>query len=238
MDSAAQIIENIDKYEKWKQVVFNEFDAIMNNKIRPFPCIFGVNGYQKDMLRFGFYKKLTAENIMEDLINYCDNYKSFGKNTSFVAFEEPTSIQSIEVYREKFWSILKDLRMLDDQEWPKHIPKNMDDPLWEFCFHGEPMFIVCNTPSHINRISRKSSTFMLTFQPRWVFSDLLDTEKKAKNAFSTVGKRLEPFDIVAKSPFLGKYGDPQNREWAQYFLQDNNTESPLCPYHIMERNND
>ncbi len=27
---------------------------------------------------------------MEDMITYCDNYKSFGKNTSFVAFEKPT----------------------------------------------------------------------------------------------------------------------------------------------------
>ncbi|WP_330168567.1 hypothetical protein [Bartonella grahamii] len=44
MDSAAQIIENIDKYEKWKQVIFKEFDATMNNAIRPFPCLFGVNG--------------------------------------------------------------------------------------------------------------------------------------------------------------------------------------------------
>ncbi|WP_308758038.1 YqcI/YcgG family protein [Bartonella raoultii] len=50
------------------------------------------------------------------------------------------------------------------------------------------MFIVCNTPFHINRISRKSSTFMLTFQPRWIFSDLLDTEQKAKNAFPVVEK--------------------------------------------------
>ncbi|WP_374112163.1 YqcI/YcgG family protein [Bartonella harrusi] len=74
----------------------------MNNKDRPFPCLFWVKGYQKDMLRFGFYKRLTAKNIREHLINYCDNYKSFGKNTSFVAFEKPTSIQSIEVYKEKF----------------------------------------------------------------------------------------------------------------------------------------
>ncbi|WP_375606208.1 MULTISPECIES: hypothetical protein [unclassified Bartonella] len=41
------------------------------------------------MLRFGFYNKLTSKNMMEDLITYCDNYKSFGKNTSFIAFEEP-----------------------------------------------------------------------------------------------------------------------------------------------------
>lgn len=73
MDSATQIMKNIEKYEKWKQVVFKEFDAIMNNKIRIFPCLFGVKGYQKNMLRFGFYKKLTAKNIKEDLVNYCDN---------------------------------------------------------------------------------------------------------------------------------------------------------------------
>ncbi len=54
--------------------------------------------------------------MMEDLINYCDNYKKFGKYTSFVAFEEPAPVQSIEVYREKFWSMLNDLKMLDDRE--------------------------------------------------------------------------------------------------------------------------
>ncbi|WP_375624701.1 MULTISPECIES: hypothetical protein [unclassified Bartonella] len=63
MDSAAQIMENIDKYEKWKQVIFKEFDATMNNTIRTFPCLFGVNGYSKNMLKFGFYNKLTAKNI-------------------------------------------------------------------------------------------------------------------------------------------------------------------------------
>ncbi len=61
MDSATQIMRNIDKYEKWKQIVFKEFDVLMNNKTRLFPCLFGVNGYQKDMLRFGFYNKLTAK---------------------------------------------------------------------------------------------------------------------------------------------------------------------------------
>ncbi|WP_375617570.1 YqcI/YcgG family protein [Bartonella sp. AC134YNZD] len=53
-----------------------------------------------------------------------------------------------------------------------------------------------------------------------------------------VGKKLEPFDIITKSPFLGKYGEPQNREWTQYFLQDNTIESLPCSYHLMKHDND
>ncbi|WP_308758037.1 hypothetical protein [Bartonella raoultii] len=54
------------------------------------------------MLRFGFYNKLTAKNMMKHLINYCDTYKSFGKNTSFVAFEKSAPVQSIEVIERNF----------------------------------------------------------------------------------------------------------------------------------------
>ncbi|WP_375639959.1 MULTISPECIES: YqcI/YcgG family protein [unclassified Bartonella] len=43
---------------------------------------------------------------------------------------------------------------------------------------------------------------------------------------------------MTKSPFLGKYGEPQNREWTQYFLQDNTIESLPCSYHLMKHDND
>jgi len=235
MYTASEINDGEVSLKKWEKVLFSDFDATLKNKDRPFPCIFGVNGYKRDMLRFSFYENITALNLAKDLVHYCENYKSYGKQTSFVVFEQPKEIKTIEEYRNKFWNLLNDLSKLDNKPWSKVLPENLDDPAWEFCFHGEPMFIVCNTPAHVNRLSRRSPGFMLTIQPRWVFDDLLDTEVKANNAFSTVTKRLEPYDIASKSPFLGKYGDAHNREYTQYFLDDGEDKKLSCPFHKMER---
>ncbi|MGD8106383.1 YqcI/YcgG family protein [Pantoea sp. FN0302] len=237
MYSASEIKDGRVSLTKWQKIIFADFDATVCNKDRPFPCIFGVNGYKKDMLRFSFYEELTAEALRDDLIEFCENYKSYGKQTSFVVFERPSPITSIEEYSKKFWRILEGLSKLDNTPWPADIPEKLDDPAWEFCFHGVPMFIVCNTPAHVNRLSRRSPGFMLTIQPRWVFDDLLDTDSKANSAFATVTKRLEPYDAVPKSPFLGKYGDINNREWLQYFLDDGDDKKIACPFHKMQRNN-
>ncbi len=210
--SVSELKNNSITLEKWQSVVFADFDAVINNKERPFPCLFGVNGYRKNMLRFSFFEEISAKNIRNDLITYCENYKCFGKQTSLVIFEKPSVVKSISYYRDKFWQILKDLVSEDIHDWPQQIPENLDHPAWEFCFHKEPIFVICNTPAHVNRLSRRSPGFMLTFQPRWVFDDLLDTEQKATRAFATVTERLQHYDITDKSPLLGKYGNLKNRE--------------------------
>lgn len=216
--------------ENWQNVIFMEFNAAMNNKERPFPCLFGVTGYKSDMLRFSFFEKIDAKNIKDELVLFCENYKQYGKQTSLVMFERPSKVESIEDYYKRFWQLLKDLANLDDEPLIDTLPKELDHPAWEFCFHGVPLFVVCNTPAHINRLSRRSPTFSLTIQPRWVFEGLLDTKEKADVAFETVSKRLEPFDVISKSKVLGRYGNPENREWKQYFLDDDNTNSFSCPY--------
>ena len=75
-------------------------------------------------------------------------------------------------------------RALDKNAWPAEIPEQVDHPMWEFSFAGEPIFVVCSTPAHVMRQSRRASTFMLTFQPRWVFEKILGTEKAASAAFA------------------------------------------------------
>jgi hypothetical protein len=113
--------------------------------------------------------------------------------------------------------------------WPETIPQNMEDPAWEFCFAGEPIFVICNTPAHTARQSRRSSSFMLTFQPRWVFERILGSEKAAQIATAKVRKRLQLYDALPPSPNLGLYGHTENREYKQYFLDDDN--GPVtCPY--------
>jgi len=58
---------------------------------------------------------------------------------------------------------------------------------------------------------------------------VLDTPENAAKVFSVVKERLDKFDLVEKSPFLGKYGEETTREAKQYFIADDNTEL-ACPF--------
>ena len=151
---------------------------------------------------------------------------------------EASPLKSVAEYESVFWKILQDLRRADSDPWPSGVPQDLDHHLWEFCFAGEPIFVVCNTPAHVLRQSRRSSTLTLTFQPRWVFDAILGTEAAAANAFKTVGERLLPYDMLPKHPSLGKYGNPAVKEYKQYFLDEANAEAP-CPFkslsqHVLE----
>jgi FPC/CPF motif-containing protein YcgG len=136
----------------------------------------------------------------------------------------------LDAYYRKFWLTLDQLARIDNSPWPADIPEQVDDPMWEFSFAGEPIFVVCSTPAHVMRQSRRSSAFMMTFQPRWVFDRILGTDKAAAAAFAEVRKRLVPFDTTSPSPLLGRYGEPEGREYKQYFLYDDNQGPPVCPF--------
>jgi FPC/CPF motif-containing protein YcgG len=215
----------------WQKVVFAEFESQMNSEVRPFPCTFGVNGYRLNQLRYLFLDPFDVATLAEGLARYVGEARSFGPNTSLVVFTRPGPVRSLEAYYNQFWTTLDQLARIDDADWPAEIPHSVDHPMWEFCFAGEPIFVVCNTPAHVSRQSRRSSSFMMTFQPRWVFDKILGSERAAEISFSKVRKRLIPYDSVAPSPHLGRYGNPEGREFRQYFLLDDNETKMTCPFH-------
>lgn len=71
---------------------------------------------------------------------------------------------------------------------------------------------------------------MITFQPRWVFDEIFGKGKSTEHSISKVRERLNAFDLVEPSPLLGIYGDSENREYLQYFLEDENV-TGACPFH-------
>jgi uncharacterized protein len=220
----------------WQSVMFSEFEAQMSSEARPFPCIFGVAGYRQDQLRYLFLDPLDAEILGEQLAQFVAESRSYGPNTSLVVFSRPGPVQTIDAYHRKFWLLLDQLARLDKSSWPADIPEQIDHPMWEFSFAGEPIFVVCSTPAHVMRQSRRSSTFMLTFQPRWVFEKILGTEKAAEGAFAEVRKRLIPYDSTSPSPLLGRYGNNEGREHQQYFLHDENHQALGCPFARLAQN--
>ena len=225
----SEIHNNFQLYS-WEYIVFNEFETMLTSKARLFPCIFGIAGFLLDQLRYSFNERMTASEIAPALEHFVKHSREYGQKTSLVIFSRPSPVEDITRYEKRFWSLLSELALIDKHNWPEQIPPTMDDPLWEFCFAGEPIFVVCNTPAHVLRQSRRASSFMLTFQPRWVFEEILGTPESAKRSLDKVRTRLKLFDLIPHSPHLGLYGNPQNREYAQYFLRENNNKVS-CPFH-------
>lgn len=220
----------------WQSVLFSEFEAQMSSEARPFPCVFGVAGYRQDQLRYLFLDPFDVNVLGEQLALFVSQCRSHGPNTSLILFTRPRPVQTLDAYYRKFWLTLDQLARIDKSPWPTEIPEQVDHPMWEFSFAGEPIFVVCSTPAHVMRQSRRSSAFMMTFQPRWVFEKILGTEKAAAASFGEVRKRLVPFDTTSPSPELGRYGNPEGREYKQYFLYDDNQAPPECPFAKLAQN--
>ena len=223
------------EHPSWQRVVFAEFESTLTSKSRPFPCVFGVSGLKGDQLRYSFLDPLEPETVAPVLAEYLAGARDIGRMTSLVVFGRPGPVQGIEAYRDRFWSILDGLSALDEGPQPEGVSRDLDDPTWEFTFAGEPVFVVCNSPAHVMRQSRRSTSFMITFQPRWVFDGITDSDDPAvKKALKIVRDRIREFDAIEESPFLGSYGQFENREYQQYFLDDTN-EAPRCPFHQLGR---
>jgi len=226
-----QAVSDTFRPPAWERVIFDEFEAALTSRSRPFPCTFGVAGLKADRLRFAFVDPLTPEALAPILRAYLATARDIGPMTSLVVFARPGPVQPTEAYRDRFWALLDGLARLDDGPRPAGVAPELDDPTWEFCFAGEPVFVVCNTPAHVLRQSRRASGFMITFQPRWVFEGITDSDDPAaQRALATVRKLLAAYDAVPPAPVLGSYGAPDNREYAQYFIDDSNT-VPACPFH-------
>lgn len=224
--------------KSWEKMAYEYFEKIVIDKERRFPCTLGVAGLAANQLRFGFVhddinSPEASINIAAMLQSFIPCAHTFGKNTSLVVFFNETTDLGIENYQKLFWDILKAISALDARAWPRNIPVNPDDALWEFSFGGEPIFVVCNTPSHKARKSRYSKNFMITFQPRWVFDGVIGSDApNAEKIKKEISKRLSLFDEIPPSPDLGTYGSNDNREWKQYFLYDaNEPQTHMCPFH-------
>ena len=219
----------------WKKEAFEAFYAMMTNDSQRFPCVFGSSGVKTRQVRYAFLDSSSFTPDVETLGGILESYlsisKTLGKNTSLVVFFKPDQRRfTLTEYELHFWQILQELNNIDQFEWPGSIPKNPDHYLWEFSFAGDSMFVVCSNPAHKARKSRYFDTFMLTFQPRWVFDALKGSRfKKGKE---TVRKILKAYDEIPAYPELGIYGDKNNREWRQYFLPDSNNDLISCPFYV------
>jgi FPC/CPF motif-containing protein YcgG len=227
----------------WAVPVFGHFRQAMTSAKRPFPCTFGIEGFRHNGFRFVFAGEVDDESslrlVRDGLISYLARARTIHRYTSLIVFfAPPAGTATLDGFRAAFWRVLQYLHQHDPQPWPATVPTDPEHPRWEFCFDGQPIFVVCNTPTHLQRRSRHGEVMTITFQPRWVFDELHAHPRKAERARAIIRARLERYDAVPVYQAMGVYGDPANREWKQYFLPDAEADDPAlesrarCPLHI------
>jgi FPC/CPF motif-containing protein YcgG len=227
--------------DSWQAQFFDSFQRDLTSKERTFPCTFGSLGSERGGLRFLFLEDFRdpaeIDVLAAALRDYIGHYKSIDRMTSLICFFNPAArLQTEEQYFRAFWKVLQELHERDEAPWPDGIPTDPSDPKWEFSFGGDSFFVVCNTPLHEHRLSRRAMGFYVTFQPRWVFEGITGDTKAGQAARRVIRKHLRNYDRVDLYPHMGNYGDSDNLEWLQYFIPDSNESTPSrCPFRFAGR---
>ncbi|WP_425541877.1 YqcI/YcgG family protein [Bacillus carboniphilus] len=227
--------------EKWERTALELFESKMTNKEKPFPCIPATIGYSLNQLRYVFIgdprEGASTHKLSEALNEFTQFSRDYGKYTSLIVFyETPQAIKeefSVEQYEQLFWKHLSELSAIDGEAWPEKIPTDPHNPIWEYCYCGEPYFMYCATPAHKNRQSRHFEHMMLAITPRWVLQEFNRNPSLAARIKKKVRERLAKYDSISIHPDLNTYGEEDNYEWRQYFLRDDDTSLSKCPYHRM-----
>ena len=201
-----------------------------------FPCIYATKGFKSDDQVYVFIDSDDLSDprhirtLADGLADYLPKAHSLGPNTSLVLLaKQNPDPRTVEEYQSSFWKLLDGLAKIDKKPWPTDIPKTIDDPKWCFCFAGEPFFTVIQTPAHVQRRSRYAKGLTIVFQPKWIFNLLFSTDAKRAAALGKVRALLAKYDPIPVSPDLKNYGEPDSREFEQYFLLDENV-SATTPY--------
>lgn len=225
-------------HNSWQNMLAREFETTLTSKSRPFPCVFGVSAFATGSLRFAFPDPFDPETLAPILHDYLADAPSISSRTALITFARPGPVRPLQHYRRRFWNLLDGLERIDTSPRPKEIPRQIDDPLWEFCFGGQGMFISVATPANILRQSRRASSLTLVFQPRWIFDGITTgTGDRVHPAIDEIRRRIAGYDGLPPSPSLGLYGDPTKLEAEQYFLGDSNRRE-VCPFKQLARRTD
>ncbi|MBE1553226.1 YqcI/YcgG family protein [Sporosarcina limicola] len=222
----------------WLLNEYKSFHETVTNKT--FPCYFGMVGELKGELRYAYILQRDWSNLPAALKSFLVLFENpIHKRHGLFVFVEPLEKEgSLGDYRKQFWEILQYLHWVDEVEWPSGSPRDPAHHLWDFRFHGEPIFVFGNTPAYNQRKTRNlGNAMVLGFQPRRIFEGLEGTEKGGIMSREKVRERVEVWDQLPKHPDISHFGDPEHNEWKQFFIGDDS--EPIvgrCPFSHKEMN--
>jgi FPC/CPF motif-containing protein YcgG len=220
----------------WQATRYRAFRETMTDESSPYPCYFAVEAQRDGYFRYVFADTPTDDSalmgLVDPLAEFLDSYESYGEYPSLVAFFAPPEGElPAEAYKRQFWSVLRFLQDHDPEPWPASVPTDPEHPKWQFCFEGEPVFIVGRAPFYEKRRSRYAPHGLeITVQPWGIFDGLTGLDDEGQEARTIIRERLAAYDDVEAHPDAGDFVDPRTREWKQYMLPETNEESVArCP---------
>jgi FPC/CPF motif-containing protein YcgG len=221
----------------WWHDTYDHLCQVFTSSSEEFPCIYAIKALRNNTLRFAFLADSESAASIEAFGNALSEYvracHSLRPHTAFLAFFAPDSEEmTLEEHHAEFWRVLQRLHALDPRPWPEQIPMDPTEPLWEFCFNGEPMFVLGSGPVHVTRRSRHSPVRAISFQPRFMFDELIATPAVLAKARKVIRGRVLEMDGLPVHPMIQMYHEDGNREWRQYVVpEDNEPIEGSCPFH-------
>ena len=216
--------------------VTHEYRNFHEQVIAPgFPCHFGAMAEKNKELRYTCLKWNDLINLPATLEEFLHLSRSNPKarHNLTVFFEPEQDEKSFDFYQNRFWEVLNFLHKHDPKPWPQNVPRHPDDPLWEFCFDGEPFFLFTSSPAYKQRKSRNyGNCLMILFQPKRVFVGIESETSNGMKARHAIRSRLKVWDDgIELHPDMINPGEILTHRWKLYAFSDDDTPATgTCPF--------
>jgi FPC/CPF motif-containing protein YcgG len=202
-----------------------------------FPCHFGTIAERRHELRYTYSNHNDWASLPSSLEAFMELARTHPKvRHAMIGFFEPEQQEHpFSYYRQRFWDVCNFLHQHDRKPWPNDIPSDTADPLWEFCFDGEPLFLFVGFPAYKQRNSRRfGKSMMILYQPKRVFNGLEGATPGGIEARKQIRPRLQKWDGgMEMHPDFNIIDEALAFRWKQYCASDDNTPAVgECPFHI------
>lgn len=235
-----EVIRGDGRLSLWADAAYGELTAKVLDDA--FPCTFGTVALRKGDLLVTFVETQVDADlraaVFDRLVEYTTRVRALDPVSASlkplaILLTPPVGVETLEQYFTHGWTLLQWLHEHDPEPWPERVPRDPDDAAWSFCFAGVPLFVNFKTPLHHQRRSRRlAGAYLLLIQTRDGFDLVAGDTPAGRRARQTIRRKLAVYDPIAPYPELGHYGSPDNREWKQYFVPDDNLPiAARCPFH-------
>jgi len=215
----------IESPPTWLRDAYAVFHA--NVVDEDYPCFFGSQAENRGALYYSYARSEDVGHLPQTLQTFLRACPTIQRDrNNLVLFLEPEPHPTHQQHRQAFWRILRYLRAHDPHPAPQQRQVDPSDPRWEFTFADREFFVVGASPTYYQHRSRNlGPCLLMLFQPREVFGSEGDARTRR-----LIRERAQRWDGTAAHPDLNTYGQPGNREWAQYFISDDNSPATgRCP---------
>jgi len=220
----------------WQRSAFEEISRTLSQD--DFPCLFARKALAAGSIHYAFCDTRDGEGFSQARHALCA-YTAFVKSVPVQErIYQPLILVLGEAGRAAKeqhslgWRALRWLYEHDPLAWPDHVPADPEDPEWSFCFNAVPLFVNMSSGVHLQLRSRNlGRNLVLVINPRENFDVVANIgSSKGRAIRKRIRERVEAFNGKKPSAVLGFYGDPENREWRQYQLEEAGHPAPArCP---------